>query len=139
MLNILVVDDFPKLKTDVALQYLKCNSRINFKCEYVTDVNSAKRYIKDNESKIDIVILDLGLPIIQDGDLGALNGLDVLKFMKRYKIKIPVIINSTTAIPDEEAFIKAFKDVGITIKHIASLNGEWLAHFIQFDLANDTN
>ena len=134
MLNILVVDDIPGLKTNFAFDYLRYHDRLELNCEYVTDVNSANRYIKENTDKINFIILDLGLPILKNGDLAPRNGLMVLQFMKRYKINIPVIIVSTTEIPNEDELIEDLKEVGINMTHLKALDQYWLSHFVKFDL-----
>ena len=139
MLNILIVDDIPHLKVDPALDYLKYYDKLEFNRIYTEDVNSALRYIKSNSDKIDFIILDLGLPLIKDGDLEALCGLYVLQFMVRYKYRIPVIINSSTSIPNEEELIDDLKDAKIEVTHVKSLNPDWLSHFIKFDLPNIRN
>lgn len=138
MLNILIVDDIPGLKADPALDYLKHYDRLEINRIYATDVNNANRYIEANSNKIDLIILDLGLPLIKGGDLDALNGLYVLQFMMRYKHKIPVIINSSTNIPNEEELIEDWKDAGIEVTHVISLDPYWLSYFIKFDLPNIT-
>ena len=134
MLNILVVDDLPGLKTNFAFDYLRYHDRLELNCEYVTDVNSANRYIKEKANEISFIILDLGLPILKNGDLAPLNGLMVLQFMKHYKINIPVIIVSTTEIPNEDELIEDLKEVGINMTHLKALDQYWLSHFVKFDL-----
>lgn len=125
MFNILVVDDLAEFKVSAALNHLK-NCGIKFKCEYSETVNEANRHIKKTLDSIQLIILDLGLPLIQGGEYDPLNGLYVLQFMKRYKIKIPVIINSNTTIPDEQNLLEEFLDAGIIVKHVSSLEGDWL-------------
>lgn len=129
MFNILVVDDLAEFKVSSALNHLK-NCGIKFKCEYAETVNEANRYIKNHSDSIHLIILDLGLPLIQGGDYDPLNGLYVLQFMKRYKIKIPVIINSSTAIPDEQDLLEECSDASLVVKHVSSLEGDWLKQFI---------
>ena len=134
MLNILIVDDQPKFKVEPALNYLKACGKLEFECEYTSDVNSANRYIKSNVDKIDLIILDLGLPLISDDHLDSLNGLYVIQFLMSRKIQIPVIINSTTSIPNEDKVIERCKNMGINISHVTALDGQWLDKFIQSNL-----
>lgn len=129
MFNILVVDDLAEFKVSSALNHLK-NCGLKFKCEYAETVNKANWHIKNLFNTIDLIILDLGLPLIQGGDYDPLNGLYVLQFIKRYKIKIPVIINSSTSIPDEQDLLEECSDTGLIVEHVSSLEGDWLKHFI---------
>lgn len=129
MFNILVVDDLAEFKVSSALNYLK-NYGIKFKCEYEETVNEANCHIKNHSDSIHLIILDLGLPLIQGGDYTPLNGLYVLQFMKKYNIKIPVIINSSTAIPNEQDLLEECSDTGLIVEHVSSLEGDWLKHFI---------
>ena len=60
-------------------------------------VNDALRFIRTEREKVSGIILDLGLETMSGaGDATPYRGLDVAKEMKRLKLDIPVLINSTT-------------------------------------------
>lgn len=94
-MKILIVED-SQCKRDQIINFFK-DGNIEFDvCEYV---NQALRYIRVNKINIAGIILDLGLktmPGVHDATL--YRGLDVLKEMKRLKLDIPVLINSTTEV-----------------------------------------
>ena len=130
-MNILFVDDLPEFKVQKAIEYLKLKG-VEFKYEIAKSVNSAGRYIVKNKDNVDLAVVDLGLPWFDDGDnFDKLNGLVVVTQILRCKMSIPVIINSTTEIPSEEDFLEPYIEKNAVIKHVHSLDGEWLIEFIK--------
>ena len=105
-MKILIIED-SEIKRNELIDFLTsiCNIEFEF-CEYLYD---ALRYIDDNENEISGIILDLGLQKAEDmpQTYGIYVGLDVVYELKRSKINIPVLINSTTfaGILDEYPFI----------------------------------
>lgn len=93
MKKILIVEDMPD-KRDQLIQFLN-KENIEFEvCEYV---NHALRYISANRDSIAGIILDLGLETLPGSyDFTLYRGLDVADEMKRLKLDIPILINSTT-------------------------------------------
>lgn len=130
-MNILIVDDYPETKVRQAIQYLE-QKKVDFTYTIVKSYNSAAKYIAKHIKEVDLAIVDLGLPWF-DGDIvkDNLEGIHVVSLIA-YKSKgnVPVIINSTTAIPDEEEYLKQYTDEGANIQHVKTLYGEWLYEFI---------
>ena len=130
-MNILFVDDHPESKVNCAIEHLT-NKGINFKHVTKTCVNSACRYVATHSHEIDLAVIDLGLPHFKDGSMySEISGIFIIDELARKKIKIPVIINSTTAIPDEEDYLKNRKKNFSKILHIASLEPEWFESFVR--------
>lgn len=92
-MKILIVED-SVWKREQLVEFLE-KEKIEFEvCEYV---NNALRYILANRADIVGIILDLGLESMPGAhDAKPYRGLDVLREMKRLKLEIPVLINSTT-------------------------------------------
>lgn len=129
-MHILIVDDWPEIKVQHAIQYLK-SKKIDFTYEIVKSYNSAGRYIARHFNEIDLAIVDLGLPTFDNGEsYDKLQGLFVVEMIFRKKISIPVIINSTTEIPNVEEYFERYTDRNAVIQHVNSLDGEWLIEFI---------
>ena len=130
-MNILFVDDLPEFKVQKAIEYLKSKG-VEFTYEIVKSVNSACRYVVKNKDNIDLTVVDLGLPWFDDGGkFDKFNGLVVVAQILRCKVSIPVIINSTTEIPYEEEFLEPYTNKNAVVKHVESLDGEWLIEFIK--------
>ena len=131
MINIVIVDDNPEFKVLHAMKYLEERDFV-FQYEIFTSVNESLRYILQHFKTIDLIILDLGLPLLPDEYCyDRLNGLQILQRMCYKKINIPVIINSDTKIPTELEYFKSLRDTGMIIEHVESLNGNWLEDFIK--------
>ena len=83
-------------KREQLVEFLE-KEKVEFEvCEYV---NTALRYIRANKENIAGIILDLGLESMPGAhDANPYKGLDVVNEMKRIKIDIPVLINSTTEV-----------------------------------------
>jgi len=130
-MHILIVDDWPERKVQHAIQYLK-SKKIDFTYEIVKSYNSAGRYVLKHLDEIDLAIVDLGLPRFDNGEsYDKLEGLFVVEMILREKISIPIIINSTTEIPNEEEYFERYTDRNAIIKHVQFLDGEWLSEFIK--------
>ena len=130
-MNILFVDDYPNVKVQHAIQYLK-SQNVEFTYEIVKSFNSAYRYIASHFDKIDLAVIDLGLPRFDDSDeYDKLEGLRLVEIMSRKKITIPVIINSTTEIPNEKEYLESYMERNVIIKHVQFLDGKWLNEFLK--------
>lgn len=92
-MKILIVED-SMCKREQLVEFLE-KEKVEFEvCEYV---NTALRYIRANKANVAGIILDLGLESMPGAhDAKPYRGLDVLQEMKRLKLDIPVLINSTT-------------------------------------------
>ena len=130
-MNILFVDDYPNVKVQHAIEYLKLKN-VDFTYEIVKSFNSAYRYIASHLNEIDLAIIDLGLPRFDDSDeYDKLEGLMLVEIIMRKKITIPIIINSTTEIPNEEEYFERYTDKNAVIKHVKFLDGKWLSEFLK--------
>lgn len=130
-MNILFVDDLPEFKIQKTIEYLETQG-VQFDYKIAKSVNSAGRYVAKNKDNIDLAVVDLGLPWFDDGDnFDKFNGLVVVAQILRCNVSIPVIINSTTEIPDEEEFFEPYIEKNAVIEHVHSLNGKWLIEFMR--------
>lgn len=104
-MKILIVED-DAFKRDELIQFLQ-NKDIEFEIqEYV---NPALRYIIANKEAISGIILDLGLQSAASINNRSLHrGLDVVNELRRKKINIPVLINSTTSVDMINAYSFVF-------------------------------
>ena len=131
MKRILFVDDKPKIKLNSAITYLE-NRKVDFTYAIKNSVNSALLYLDTHKDEIDLVVLDLGLPQFDDGTgYKELNGLFVMERLFKETYNIPVVINSTTKIPDGKNRLKPYIDQGAIIQHLHYLYGEWLFEFLK--------
>lgn len=130
-MNILIVEDMPELKIKHIIDYLKVKN-IDFSYTTTRSSSSALRYLFTHLSEIDLIVLDLGLPFYDNGsEYEDLGGLFLLEELLRKNIKISLIVNSTTEIPNEkELFEKYQKHCGI-IEHVPELKGDYLLEFIK--------
>lgn len=100
MKKILIVEDMPELKVDMLIRMLEIE-KVEFEYEIVKSITSAKRYLSKRGNKVDVIISDLGLPIFDDEMVtNLLEGVGFIDDLKDFDIKVPVIINSTTSIPN---------------------------------------
>lgn len=134
-MNIVFVDDQPEYKIQEAIKYLK-EKNLNFDYSIFKSSNSALRYIVENLSKIDLIVLDLGLPKIDDNNYlyDKYQGLFVLEQILRKTKDIPIIINSTTVIrhenyKTEKEYFKNFSPA--VIEHVEHLTGFYLYEFLE--------
>lgn len=102
MKKLLIVEDQPELKVEMLLRLLETN-QIKFEYEIVNSVTSAKLYLHKRANEVDIIIMDLGLPTF-DGEMvtNLLEGVNLIYDLEDFDIKVPVVINSTTDIPNFE-------------------------------------
>ena len=71
----------------------------NTELHFVGSVNPGILYAVQNKDELSGIILDLGLATLDDSmDYADQRGLDLVVELKRQKINIPVLINSTTII-----------------------------------------
>ena len=134
-MNILFVENKPEFKIKEAIAYLETN-KINFSYNICKSINSALRYLINNKKEIDLIVLDLGLPIFYDDDnlehYKEYGGLDIINEMCRKAVfNIPIIINSATCL--DTKITKEYYSK-IVIKQVDRLDGEWLLQFIKNDL-----
>ena len=134
-MNIVFVDDQPEYKIQEAIRYLK-EKKLNFDYSIFKSSNSALRYVIKNLSKIDLIVLDLGLPKIDDNNFlyDKYEGLFVLEQILRKTKDIPIIINSTTVIrhenyKTEKEYFKNFSPA--VIEHVEKLTGFYLYEFLE--------
>ena len=134
-MNIVFVDDQPEYKIQEAIKYLK-EKNLNFDYSIFKSSNSALRYIVENLSKIDLIVLDLGLPKIDDNNYlyDKYEGLFVLEQILDKTKDIPIIINSTTVIrhdnyKTEKEYFKNFSPA--VIEHVEHLTGFYLYEFLE--------
>lgn len=133
-MHIMFVDDIPMDKVDHLVRYLKENDA-EFTYDIVKSVESAVQYLAKNINQIDLAVLDLGLPMYDNGSgYSSLAGLAIVEEIIAENYKIPVIINSTTGVP--EACMQKFVDSGLIIKHGKPIRCDLLLRFIQKDSVN---
>ena len=129
-MNILFVDDQPILKVTQAIDHLKTKG-IDFSFVIEKSVNGALQYIDNHKNEIDLAVVDLGLPILNNRQLyGHLEGMQVIDTIYWTNPKIPIIINSSTVIPDEEKYLNDnFLDA--TIIHVPDLDLQWFEDYVR--------
>ena len=75
--------------------------KVQAEYEIVGSVNEAKRYLHDKRNKVDLIVTDLGLPIFKGERVtNPLQGMDLVFDMWEFNTEVPVIINSTTDVPN---------------------------------------
>lgn len=130
-MNILFVDDQPEIKVRQAIEYLE-QKQLDFTYTIAKSYHSAVKYLSKNLKKTDLAVIDLGLPIYENGDgYSKLEGVNIISLICWRNNKMPIIINSTTDIPDEEEYLKPYISEGANIQHVKTLYGEWLYEFIK--------
>ena len=115
MKKILIVEDQPELKVEMLLKLLEAD-KIKFEYEIVKSVTSAKRYLHKRANEVDVIIMDLGLPTF-DGELvtNLLEGVHLIYDLEDFNVKVPVVINSTTSIPNFERQKADWEMMGLEI------------------------
>jgi len=94
-MKILVVED-DALKRTYIVEFLKSR---NIDVHWCYSVNPAIKYCIKNQKEISGIILDLGLTSNDHSiDYEFKKGLNLIRELTRKKIKIPILINSTTYI-----------------------------------------
>ena len=130
-MNILFVDDYPEIKVRQAIEYLE-RKGLDFTYTIVKSYHSAVKYLSKNLKNTDLAVIDLGLPIYENGDgYSKLEGVNLISLICWRNNKTPIIINSTTEIPDEEEYLKPYIEEGANIQHVKNLYGEWLYEFVK--------
>lgn len=131
-MHILFVDDSPAIKVQNAIDFLKRNTELDFTYEIIGNVEDSFSYIEEHKEEISLMVVDLGIPVNSKGeDYDSLNGMNVISYGITYAKNIPIIINSTTKMPDESEFLSNCQKMGVTIEHVQYLDGEWLLSFIK--------
>lgn len=92
-MKILIVDDHAETKCWWIIK--ECKKR-GIEVEVKKGRNSALRRIVYGEQEIDAIVLDMGIPILDDGFPEERGGDSVLRELRRKKYNIPVLIFSTT-------------------------------------------
>lgn len=96
-MKILIVDDCPETKCFGVIE--ECKKR---QIEIVIEkaINPAlQRIFLNEESQIDGIILDMGVPIYENGRIESSNGGErILRELERRKIEIPVLVFSETSL-----------------------------------------
>lgn len=129
-MNILIVDDYPEIKVRQAIEYLE-KMQLDFTYTVEKSYHSAVKYLSKNFDEIDLAIIDLGLPVRDTGEgYSKLEGVNLITLICWKSVKIPIIINSTTEIPDEKEYLEPYIAAGANIQHVKTLYGEWLYEFI---------
>ena len=110
-MRILVVED-DKFKRNTLKDILE---KEDVELFFIKAINPALRYIHDNSSDIDGIILDLELPRF-NSDAGInfihLGGLDIPIEMTRLRLDIPIMINSIIAFTvDYEVYLKDLHNI----------------------------
>lgn len=136
-MNICIIEDQPKFKVQEAINYLK-EKKIKFNYIIFKNSSSALQYLMTNLSNINLIILDLGLPKLENGNYyNKYEGLFILNKILSKTKKIPIIINSTTAIhtedyTNEKEYLKNLNPA--IVEHIDRLTGYYLYEFIKIYL-----
>ena len=113
-MHILFIEDMPEYKVEHLIDFLKYK-KIDFTYEICKSVNSALRYCVQNKDKIDLIILDLGLPRFDDSNIFSdYAGLDIIN-----EIDI-----------DEKKWFELNFGPDVIIEHEKRLTGEILLEFI---------
>ena len=113
-MHILFIEDMPEYKVVHLIDFLKYK-KIDFTYEICKSVNSALRYCVQNKDKIDLIILDLGLPRFDDSNIFSdYAGLDIIN-----EIDI-----------DEKKWFELNFGPDVIIEHEKRLTGEILLEFI---------
>ena len=129
MYQILFVDDTPSMKVVPVVLPLSMEN-VDFSYCVKFSVNEALRYLREHSNEIDLVVTDLGLPILADGSMWkSRNGMDIINYLLKNELKIPIIIHSTTR-PDQETIEKCV-DAGMIIKRCAKLTSQTIFKLIQ--------
>lgn len=92
-MKILIVDDCAETKCYGIIK--ECEKR-GIEVEVKKGRNSALRRTVYGEQEIDAIVLDMGIPILDDGFPEERGGDSVLRELRRKKYNIPVLIFSTT-------------------------------------------
>lgn len=139
-MNIVFIDDQPQIKVQEAINYLKDNKLVFKYLNFISSDNSIK-YIMNNLSSIDLIVLDMGLPKYDYDNLtyNKYEGLYIMKQVLNKTKNIPIIINSTTVINSnyyktEKEYLNTFRPA--IIEHVEKLTGFYLLEFIKSYLDN---
>ena len=133
MKKILFVEDQPMYKLNVLLQYFKMK-KVDVEYEILGSVTEALRYLRNKNNKVDLVVTDLGLPIFK-GEMvnNLLTGMDIVNYMDEFNTVVPVIINSTTVVPNFD-YVKEDYDLRgqqlYKVDNIMEMK-DWILEFLQ--------
>lgn len=133
MKKILFVEDQPTYKLGALLQYLKMK-KVDVEYEILGSVTEALRYLRNKNNKVDLVVTDLGLPIFKEEMVNnLLTGMDIVNYMDMFNTVAPVIINSTTVVPNFD-YVKEDYDLRgqqlYKVDNIMEMK-DWILEFLQ--------
>lgn len=128
-MNILFVDDLPEYKVDYIVEGL-LHKNLHFSYEICKSACTAFRYIVKHLNEIDLAIIDLGLPNF-DNELpdSDVYGLEVVEFLLRKNMNIPIIIHSTTEIPAKK--LRTYISKSPQVMHVKALTANFVADIIK--------
>lgn len=126
-MHILFVDDKPNEKLCDIIPYMEAQCS-EFTYDVVKSELSACAYLKEHQGAIDLAVVDLGLPLSDNGDeYHYLRGMEVIDEISRKYSKIPVLINSTTTVETE--LWQKYAETGLILRHYYSLRATTLLSF----------
>ena len=133
-MNILFVDDFSSIKVEPAIKFLK-EHQVDFTYNICKSINEALRYLHNNMDIINIAVIDLCLPQLNDGNpKDLLAGLEIVDFIirKRNGKNFPIIINSSTSIEEigTEYQLANYQEAKNTIPIEQVYNENYLGEFL---------
>lgn len=132
MKKILFVEDQPEYKLDTLFYFLK-KKDIKFEYEVAGSVTEAKLYLSKKTNKVDLVVTDLGLPIFE-GEMvnNSLQGMDIVLDMWKFNTEVPVVINSTTVVPNFNYVKEEYEERGQKLYKVDNIIQirEWLMDFL---------
>lgn len=127
MLNILFVDDLPKLKVYPTIRYLELQG-LDFKYVIARSVNSALKYISHDLPNIDLAIVDTELPMTGSSiDVDKSNSSFLIDTLLAKTRCIPIVVNSADKLDES---IHGAQN-GAVIQHVNGMTGPWLHDFIR--------
>ena len=132
MKKILFVEDQSDIKLGALFDWFKLNN-INVEYELVGSVTEAKRYLFKKSNKVDRVITDLGIPRFKGERVtNILEGMEIVYDMWAFNTEVPVIINSTTEVPNFERVKKEYEQRGQQLYKVNSIMymEDWLKNFL---------
>lgn len=132
MKKILFIEDRPDLKLYLLFDWFKYKG-ISVEYEVVESVVEAKRYLSNKQNAPDLIVTDLGIPHFKGERVtNLLEGMEIIYDMRRFNTEAPVIINSTTVIPNFDS-VKAEYDIrGQKLYKVNSIMDmkEWFMDFL---------
>lgn len=114
------------------MQWFKLkNIRVEY--EIVGSVTEAKRYLCNKDNKLDLIVTYLGLPVFKGERVkNSLAGMDIVFDMYKFNTDVPVIINSTTVVPNFDYAKEKYDSRSQSLYKVDSIMDmkEWLMDFL---------